>query len=294
MLIVKQQDKKSRTDTNFNDDSISNSLSNSSSRTHDETHLQIELKGTKNLIRGQENSKGITNLTNVITELLLQTEIQNEEIMELKKRINEYCEEITVLRDQYQKQCKVNDELVERFFKYRKNFKQAMAVDLIYGSRHRKYVLEITLIALAIKYSIAPLKTIINIDNHITCSGSYFRFQSWLNELSENEEPLPEGLLFIAFDNEQKGQRNYLNREINMVIFHIVTSSVVNWIRAFCCFNMDPQNRIQYTNSPWALSSLSRHQYEYLFEITPAMQEAINYELNNYLTEILELLREEK
>ncbi|KAF0462462.1 hypothetical protein F8M41_000293 [Gigaspora margarita] len=161
-----------------------------------------------------------------------------------------------------------------------------MAVNLIYGSRHEKYVLEITLIALAIKYSIARLKTIINIDNHITCLGSYSRFQSWLNELSENKEPLPEGLLFIAFDNEQKGQCNYLDRGMNTMIFYIVTS--------FAIFNIDPQNHIQYTNSPWALSSLSRHQYEYLFEITSAMQEAIDHELNNYLAEILELLREGK
>ncbi|RIB22253.1 hypothetical protein C2G38_2174373 [Gigaspora rosea] len=57
---------------------------------------------------------------------------------------------------------------------------------------------------------------------------------------------------------------------------------------------MDPQNRIQYTNLPWVLSSFSRHQYEDLFEITSEMQEAIDQELNNYLAEILELLCKEK
>jgi len=52
---------------------------------------------------------------------------------------------------------------------------------------------------------------VINIDNHITSSRSYFRFQKWLEELSKQEELLPEGLLFLVFDNEQRGQKNYLD-----------------------------------------------------------------------------------
>jgi len=86
-----------------------------------------------------------------------------------------------------------------------------MAVDLIYGSRHRRYVSEMDLIASVIKYSIARSKTIINIDSHITNSRSHFRFQNWLDELFEKEESLLEWLLFLAFDNEQRGQKNYLN-----------------------------------------------------------------------------------
>jgi len=67
---------------------------------------------------------------------------------------------------------------------------------------------------------------VINIDNYITSSGSYFQFQKWLEELSKQEELLPEGLLFLAFDNEQRGQKNYLDRGYNTVIYHIVTSFV--------------------------------------------------------------------
>ena len=88
----------------------------------------------------------------------------------------------------------------------------------------------------AIKYSIARLKIIINIDSHITSSGSYSHFQSWLEELSEREEPLSKGLLFLAFDNKQRGQQNYLDRGFNTVIFHIFTS--------FVAFNIEPQNNI--------------------------------------------------
>ena len=112
---------------------------------------------------------------------------------------------------------------------------------MIYGARHGKYVSEIHLAASAIKYSIIRLKKIISIDNHITSSGSYYQFQKWLKELSEYEEKLPEGLLFLAFDNEQRGQKNYLDRGFNTMIFHIVTS--------FVAFNIGSQNKIQSTNS---------------------------------------------
>ena len=86
-----------------------------------------------------------------------------------------------------------------------KLYKRAMAVDLIYGSRYGKYVSKMNLVTSAIKYSITRSKTIINIDSHITSSGSYSHFQNWLEELSEREESLLKGLLFLAFDNKQRG-----------------------------------------------------------------------------------------
>ncbi|KAF0369735.1 hypothetical protein F8M41_013416 [Gigaspora margarita] len=38
----------------------------------------------------------------------------------------------------------------------------------------------------------------IDIDNHITSSGSYYRFQKWLEELSNHKESLPEELFNIS------------------------------------------------------------------------------------------------
>ena len=70
------------------------------------------------------------------------------------------------------------------------------------------------------------------------------------------------------------------------MIFYIITS--------FVAFNVTSQNRIQYTNSPWLYSSLNRLQYEELFNISPQMQEIINNELYTYLSDILNLLSEEK
>ncbi|RHZ88894.1 hypothetical protein Glove_20g27 [Diversispora epigaea] len=96
---------------------------------------------------------------------------------------------------------------------------------------------------------------IIDIDNHITSFGSYYQFQKWLKELSKHEELLPEGLLFFAFDNEQKEQKNYLDRGSNTVIFHIVTK---------------------------------------IFDISPQIQDTLDKELYNFLFEIVYLLSEEK
>ncbi|RIB20500.1 hypothetical protein C2G38_2141143 [Gigaspora rosea] len=168
-----------------------------------------------------------------------------------------------------------------------KLFKVASVVDSLYGARHEKYVSEIQLALSAIKYSIARSKMIINIDNYITSSGSYYRFQKWIEELSKYKEPLPEGLLFLAFDNEQRGQKNYLDRGFNTVIYYIVTSFVV--------FNMSSQNRIQHiTNSPWAYNSLNILQYDELFEISSQMQEVVDKELYDYLDNLLNLLSQEK
>ncbi|KAF0545761.1 hypothetical protein F8M41_001935 [Gigaspora margarita] len=125
---------------------------------------------------------------------------------------------------------------------------------------------------------------IIDIDNHIISSGSHYRFQKWIEELSK---PLPKGLLFLAFDNEQNRQKNYLDRGFNTVIYHIVTS--------FVTFNIAPQNKIQHnTDSPWLCNTLSKLQYEELFNISPQMQKIIDEELYTYLAEILTLLSEEK
>ncbi|RHZ65134.1 hypothetical protein Glove_319g192 [Diversispora epigaea] len=149
-----------------------------------------------------------------------------------------------------------------------------------------KYVSEINLLASAIKYSLVRSKTIINIDNYITSAGCYTRFLKWLKELSKEQEPLPKGLLFLAFDNEQRGQKNYLDRRFNTVTFHTVTS--------FVTFDIDSQNKMQQINDPWLYNSLTKLQYEGLFDFSSQMQQEFNHELYNYLTKIIEQLCDEK
>ncbi|KAF0365666.1 hypothetical protein F8M41_013807 [Gigaspora margarita] len=57
---------------------------------------------------------------------------------------------------------------------------------------------------------------------------------------------------------------------------------------------MISQDRIQYTNLPWACKSLFKFQYKELFNISSQMQEIVNKELHTYLAEILNLLSKEK
>ncbi|RHZ78516.1 hypothetical protein Glove_162g102 [Diversispora epigaea] len=95
-----------------------------------------------------------------------------------------------------------------------KLFKCAIAIEAIYGSRNLKYVSAINLAASAIKYSLARSKIIIDIDNHIISSGGYTTFMNWLGNLVVEQPSLPKGLLFLAFDNEQKGMENEIYEEL--------------------------------------------------------------------------------
>ncbi|RHZ57719.1 hypothetical protein Glove_384g16 [Diversispora epigaea] len=166
-----------------------------------------------------------------------------------------------------------------------KLFKCAIAIEAIYGSRNLKYVSAINLAASAIKYSLARSKMIIDIDNHIISSGGYTKFMNWLDNLATEQPSLPKGLLFLAFDNEQKGQKNYLDCGYNTVIFHIVTS--------FVAFNYDQDIHVQITD-PWLYSELTKQQYEELFYLNLGMENEIYEELTNYLSIILGELCAEK
>jgi len=136
-----------------------------------------------------------------------------------------------------------------------KLFKRAVAVDAIYGSRHLKYVSAINLAASAIKYSLARSKMVIDIDNHIMSSGCYKKFTNWLESLAIEQQKLPDGFLFLAFDNEQKGQKNYLDRGYNTVVFHTVTS--------FAAFNMIRVTMLKIRILGYTLNFLKRNMRNY-------------------------------
>jgi hypothetical protein len=154
-----------------------------------------------------------------------------------------------------------------------------VAVDAIYGARNLKYVSAINLAASAIKYSLSKSRSIVDIDNHIISSGSFTKFMKWQEDLAGGAEPLPRGLLFMAFDNEQKGIKNYLDRGYNTVTFHIVTS--------FISFNFDSTSQVQVLENPWQHRSLDSSQIQTLYDITPEMQELLDQQLRDYLSIII-------
>jgi hypothetical protein len=90
----------------------------------------------------------------------------------------------------------------------------------------------------------------------------------------------------MAFDNEQKGQKNYLDRGNNTVIFNTVTS--------FVTFNFDSTDKIQVLENPWLHKTLNSIQIQELFDLTPAMQNLLDEELHDHLSIILDEASAEK
>src|SRR2546421_6773626 len=127
---------------------------------------------------------------------------------------------------------------------------------------------------------------IIDMDNHIMSSGSYSKFVNWLESLVIEPEPLPDGFLILAFDNEQKGQKNYLDRGNNSVTFHVVTS--------FVAFNFDPHDNSQLTTNPWKSDLLTSDEVEQLFDVDDDMQREFDLELHNFIGDVIGNLCNEK
>ncbi|CAG8666006.1 34615_t:CDS:2, partial [Racocetra persica] len=140
---------------------------------------------------------------------------------------------------------------------------------LIFESTHKNYGSEINLAITGIKYSLARSKTIIDIDNHIISSGGYTKFINWLESLAVENEPLPKGLLFLAFDNEQR-------------------------VTSFVALNISKNDYAQFTIAPWTCNSIPDDQYEKLYYVLPEMQAELDLELKVYLSSILEELVIEK
>jgi len=83
----------------------------------------------------------------------------------------------------------------------------------------------------------------------------------------------------MAFDNEQKGQKNYLDHGYNTVVYHTVTS--------FVLFNYNSNDQIQ-NQDPWLhKTSLNTLQIQELFDLTPEMQILIDRQLHYYLSIII-------
>ncbi|RHZ87684.1 hypothetical protein Glove_33g70 [Diversispora epigaea] len=123
-----------------------------------------------NQLEIQQKSQSITDLNNQIAQMQQQLEDQRTEIA---------YEDIAAIYNLYDEQCKKNEILIGQQSTSRKKF----AIDAIWNTTWKICIRD----SACSKYSIARSKMLINIDNYIT------------KELSEHEEPLPKGLLFLAF-----------------------------------------------------------------------------------------------
>ena len=94
---------------------------------------KLRLLGTsKNTEDGSLENRGtqsVSDLTNTINQLKQLIEEQNREILELKRRLNEYCEELTCTKKLYREQLEANGNLIKQWnSRYCKQDKRVQAV----------------------------------------------------------------------------------------------------------------------------------------------------------------------
>ncbi|KAF0545006.1 hypothetical protein F8M41_002470 [Gigaspora margarita] len=122
--------------------------------------------------------------------------------------------------------------------------------------------------------------------NHITSGGDYTKFINCIESLAIEPKLLPDGFLILAFDNEQKGQKNYLDQGHNTVIYHTVTS--------FIALNFDSNNNRQSEINLWLRNSLSENEIAQLFYLSDDMKKELENELHYFINEIINKLNIEK
>ena len=80
---------------------------------------KLRLLGTfENTEDGSLENRGtqsVSDLTNTINQLKHLIEEQNRKILELKGRLNEYCEELTCTKKLYREQLEANGNLIEQW-----------------------------------------------------------------------------------------------------------------------------------------------------------------------------------
>ncbi|CAG8563315.1 14721_t:CDS:2 [Cetraspora pellucida] len=79
--------------------------------------VELEESGSidKNQLQFKDDYEYIAYLTNKISELEWQLEDQQQEILELKRKVHEYCEEIIRMNSLYQGKCEENKNLINQW-----------------------------------------------------------------------------------------------------------------------------------------------------------------------------------
>ncbi len=93
----------------------------------------------------------------------------------------------------------------------------------------------------AVAYAVSSSRLVVDMMGHIGPGGSYTLLKSWLNELGGSVLEVPDGLIVVAFDNEQRLLRNYLARGTNRSRLEILTN--------ICCAIVDETSDAQSDSS---------------------------------------------
>ena len=83
-----------------------------------------------------------------------------------------------------------------------------MAVEHMYCARNPAYVAELSIAAMSIGYAECNSRLVVNMLGRIGPGGSYPLLKQWLKENVGEPDKVPNGIVHIAFDKEQRLVKN--------------------------------------------------------------------------------------
>ena len=99
-----------------------------------------------------------------------------------------------------------------------------LAVEHMYCARNQNYVSELGMAAFAIAYAVCSSRLVIEILGRIGPGGSYTLLKQWRKSHVGEPAMVPDGVVHVAFDNEQRLVKNYLTRGDTKVTLDIFTN----------------------------------------------------------------------
>jgi len=114
---------------------------------------------------------------------------------------------------------------------------QQEAMECLRAARHNNYVSEFHIAFQAVAYAVSGSRLVVDMLGHLGPGGSYKLLKDWLVGLGGEPLSVPQGLILVAFDNEQRLLRNYLSRGNNRSRLDILTN--------VCCAVLNKDNTLQ-------------------------------------------------
>ena len=163
-------------------------------------------------------------------------------------------------------------------------------IEQLYGARSKVLVLPLHFRENLVSYSIYNSKTICNINNQSSPSGSYSFISKWLTEQGKKEITFPQGTVRVVFDNEQVVGKRYTICFDNSVPSSIVTS------HAYLVCNENDVLQCGKTLSPadWMFKALTENQIDGVSQHHKKHQQFFRDSRNKFIETRLAVLSREQ
>ena len=108
----------------------------------------------------------------------------------------------------------------------RRELHRALAVEHMYCARNSNFVSEFNVAAMAVAYAVSSSRLVVDILGRVGPGGSYTLLKHWLKGHAGEPAHVPDGVVSLAFDNEQRLCKNYLTRHTGKVVLDIMSNVV--------------------------------------------------------------------